>query len=236
MTPTSLLLSDRRDEFEQHWSVVSFLEMRSGESLGIVGGGNLERRHIAISKAGLLIHLYNITEAVMTFQLQEVMSALSGYRPSMYADCVLREWIKEQAGTHVSMGEDKRLDKSLVLANIIAGRAPVQTVTAPKAPGNWDDDKIDKIAKRLGCRIGVSAQVKRAARSSYFNGKSRMYYVKKRRNDLAHGTITFEDGGREKTLAEIRDIADANLNYLEAVVLSFDSYIANSEFLLTVRT
>lgn len=235
MNDTELLLRDRRDEFDQHWTVVSFLEMRSGESLGITGGGNLERRHVAISKAGLLVHLYNIVEAVMGHQLDAVMQVLAQHNPSSYQASVLKEWVRQQSGSHISMNDDTRLNRAVVLANVLLGNEQVSPVPAPTASGNWDDKKIEKIAERLGCRIVVAPEVRRAARAPYFNDKSRMFYVKQRRNDLAHGKITFEDGGREKTLREIKELSDATLDYLEAVVSSFDQYLTNRDFLEEVN-
>ena len=233
MSDTELLLIDRHEEFKQHLAIVSFLEKRSGESLEVFGGKKLDRRHVAISKAGLLIHLYNIVEAVMVHQLDVVMRTLAQYSPSGYQSNVLREWIRQQNGTDASMNNDTRLDRSVELANILLGKEPVQIVSAPTASGNWDDKKIDKISDRLGCKIIVSDEVRRAARAPYFNEKSRMFYVKKKRNDLAHGKITFEEGGREKTLREIKDLSSVTLSYLQAVVASFGNYIENSCFLET---
>ncbi|MHA6689545.1 MAE_28990/MAE_18760 family HEPN-like nuclease [Devosia sp. A449] len=224
------LLRDRRSEFDSHRHVVSFLEARVGQSGGEITG-SIDRRHVAISKAGLLVHLYNIVEAVMGGALKEVMTAVADHEPVHYEARLFAEWARQSAGTHVLMSEDTRFSRTLELSLVLAERKKSPPVPPPKMSGNWDDEKIAAVAERLGCRLQVAVDVRKAARSPFFNDKSRMYYVMKRRNDLAHGNMTFEDGGREKTLGEINEIADATLNYIDAVVLSFERYVTQKEFL-----
>lgn len=225
------LLRERRAEYVCHTQIVAFLEARAGPQRGLPASQTIERRHVAISKAGLLVHLYNIVEAIMTGTLKEVMRTAADFEPVHYDIKMLSEWTRQTAGTHTYMSEDTRLTKTLELGSILIERRKCTPAPPPKASGSWDDIKIGNVAKRLGCRLNVPTAVRKAARSPYFNDKSRMYYVMKRRNDLAHGTMTFEDGGREKTLEELDEIANATLDYLEAVVTSFERFLSAREFL-----
>jgi hypothetical protein len=56
--------------------------------------------------------------------------------------------------------------------------------------------------------------------------------VRKLRNSLAHGSISFAECGENVTVGELRDLADRTAAYLREVVKAFEAYIKDRGFLV----
>jgi MAE_28990/MAE_18760-like HEPN len=56
--------------------------------------------------------------------------------------------------------------------------------------------------------------------------------VRKLRNDLAHGSISFAECGENMTAGELRDLADRTAAYLREVVKAFETYVDDYGFLV----
>jgi hypothetical protein len=59
-----------------------------------------------------------------------------------------------------------------------------------------------------------------------------MEFLADRRNAIAHGRSSFEDGARDLTLSNIRDLADVTFDYLVPVVRAFQAYIDNDHYMV----
>ena len=62
-----------------------------------------------------------------------------------------------------------------------------------------------------------------------------MKLVKNRRNDLAHGAISFVDCAEGVVVAELRRITEATGAYLREAIACFSTYIDLYEYLLPER-
>ena len=88
-------LGEREEEFRRHLTITRDLEARVG---GLRQEGDLfvEVRHVNTLKSGLLIHLYNIVEAVMTRTLETVGQTALEDSPRRWTETVLREWVRAE--------------------------------------------------------------------------------------------------------------------------------------------
>jgi hypothetical protein len=59
--------------------------------------------------------------------------------------------------------------------------------------------------------------------------------VKKLRNNLAHGSISFAQCAENETVAHLIEMKDATVNYLREVVDCFTRYVDNFEYILPER-
>lgn len=225
-------LVEREKEFGRHISVAKMLEGRVDKSRADPDDPAVEIRHINTLKSGLLIHLYNIVEAVMTRTLTEVGSVIVCERPIKWKEPVLGEWVRAA----VWSGEGRIGNAALanlinVSKTLVSGDAPSQFIVKGE-PGSWDDVSIKKVADRLGCSLDLSADVRRAAYEKIYKDESTaLGYLKGRRNAIAHGAITFEDGAEGKTLDEIQALADRIIPFLKEVTASYQSYLDEKKFL-----
>lgn len=101
--------------------------------------------------------------------------------------------------------------------------------------GNWDDEAIEKISTRVGCRLRISPEAKARVKRPERDDMGAMKLVKNRRNNLAHGSISFADCADGVTVEDLRRIAGAVASYLREAIDCFANYIDLFDFLLPER-
>lgn len=231
MREVLLYLDERKSEFARHVLIAKSLEDRLDAELG-VGEMRVEVRHINTLKSGLLIHLYNIVEAVMSRTLRVVGQTASLDAPKKWTAELRKEWVRSQIFNGEGNLGDAALDKLSNVSGNLASGSNLAPFTVKGAPGSWEDKKIAKVAQRLNCQLNINANVKRAAcEPIYRNDKSAFEYLAGKRNAIAHGATTFEEGASELTLEEIKLLGDRVLPYLEATLRCFESYLTAKSYI-----
>ncbi|WP_159661764.1 MAE_28990/MAE_18760 family HEPN-like nuclease [Alcanivorax xiamenensis] len=224
-------LKEREEEFSRHYSIARMLEERVDRATD-EGETQVEVRHINTLKSGLLIHLYNIVEAVMTRVLQEVGRNVVNQAPGKWKANVLKEWIRSEIWSGEGNISDRVLTRLTDVGVILVSGESLPEFVVKGEPGSWDDEAIKKVANRLGCGLELPPKIRRAAyERAYRNDTSAFKYLASRRNDIAHGVITFEDGVRDLTLEELHRLSERIFPYLEAVVKCFSSYLHRGDYL-----
>lgn len=222
-------LDEREEEFARHLSIARILQARVDD---VDGNAEIEVRHVNTIKSGLLIHLYNIVEAITTRTLDAVGSTVVTERPKDWTVALRKEWVRAA----IWSGED-RIGEGAVnkLAEMSAALASGETLPAFKLkgePGSWNDDAIKKGSDRWRCKLVLNEEVQRAAYERvYRDDTTALGYLAKRRNAIAHGSSTFEDGANDLTLDELARLSERILPYLRAVVESYRAFLANKSFL-----
>jgi len=224
-------LDEREQEFDRHLSVARMLEARVDETARD-GDIHVEVRHINTLKSGLLVHLYNIVEAISTRTLENVGQVVASEKPGQWTESVLKEWVRAAVwGSDEKIGEAALNNLTKISSSLAAG-GNLDAFVVKGVPGSWDDSAISKIAQRLGCDLILSEPVKRAAyETKYRNDTSALRYLALRRNDIAHGNTTFEEGAYDLTLNDIDELATRVLPFLEEVTKSYDKFLENKDFL-----
>lgn len=224
-------LAERESEFARHLSVARLLEARVDESVG-EEDTQVEIRHVNTLKSGLLIHLYNIVEAVTTRTMAVVGKTVVTERPKRWTEAVLKEWVRAAIwGGEERVGEGAIARLTRVSGVLVSGEAPDAFVVKGE-PGSWDDEAIKKVAERLGCALVLSDEIKRAAYERVYRDETTaLKYLSRRRNDIAHGQTTFEEGAHDLTLDELSKLAGRVLPFLKAVTESYDVFLSNKSYL-----
>jgi hypothetical protein len=225
-------LEERKSEFERHLSVARLLEARVDETMN-EADIQIEVRHVNTLKSGLLIHLYNIVEAVTTRTLTVVGRTVVTERPKRWTEAVLKEWVRAAIwGSEERIGEGALSRLMRVSGALVSGESPDAFVVKGE-PGSWNDEAIKKVAERLGCTLVLSREIKRAAYERvYRNETTALTYLSLRRNDIAHGETTFEEGAHDLTLDELSQLAGRVLPFLKAVTESYDAFLNNKNYLV----
>lgn len=222
---------EREAEFGRHLFVARLLEARVDD---VVDGdeAQVEVRHVNTVKSGLLIHLYNIVEAVTTRTMQVVGQTVVAEKPKMWTGPVLKEWIRAA----IWDGEDRLGEGAFTrlagISGVLASGNSPEAFMVKGEPGSWDDVAIRKVADRLGCPLNIPLAIKRAVfEPVYLNEMTAMKYLASRRNAIAHGSATFEEGARDHTLDEINELAGRVLPFLKAVTKSYEAFLGSKSFL-----
>jgi hypothetical protein len=186
--------------------------------------------------SSVYLQLYNLVEATVARCVSAVTDAAAStgqWLPHHLNEELQREWVRAMAQTHVDMTPEKRLKFALELSNHITNQLPVADfVIDTGGGGNWDDEAIFKVGKRLGCRIAVSPEVNRAIKSKMRGSEhGPLKLVKIRRNDLAHGSLSFVECAQNLVVGELRETANHVGDYLREVIGCFTRYVTSHAFL-----
>jgi len=233
MTTLQTDLETRRDEFEVHFSLARALEdrMMLDSSLGSV---SLSVRHINAIKSGLLVHLYNVEEAIMTQIINFLGAALGESDPRRWTEQSLREWLRASIVSRTIEGnEDGRLDTVYNSSNLLLTRSITGPQELKKPSGTWDDKAISTFASRMNVSFNPPEEMwRRIAASGEYGDKTPLRFLADRRNAIAHGRLSFEDGARDLSLSRIRNLADTTLDYMRYVIYAFHIHVENSAHLV----
>lgn len=236
MTTLRTALAERKEEFLVHMSLAHALDRRlfSGDPVSI-GETALTVRHLSTIKSGLIVHLYNIVESVMTRTIQEVGRAVQVTPPSEWTTETLKEWLRFYAATGSDGNEDTRLDVVHKAALKLLTREPINDLMFKKPSGTWSDKLIYTFSQRLKVEFRLLPNIARKmAKNSKYGDKTPLEFLADRRNAIAHGRRSFEDGARDLSLQDIQDLADITIEYMELAVDAFQGFVDNKHFAAAV--
>jgi hypothetical protein len=191
-------------------------------------------KHQQVLHASVFLHLYNLVESTVTWCIELVESAVSSHESRTIGHLSERlrtEWVKTVARTSEDLTHGHRLDAALLLCNQVLNLMPPELKIARKVGGNWDDEKIFGLASRIGFNLNISPAVQRRVRRPIRNDLGPMKIVKKMRNELAHGSISFSECGADHSVTDLREIANDCLSYLREFIGCVESYVSNHEYL-----
>lgn len=224
-------LKQRSEEIDQHLSLLNKLDERSRESHQERDHLTVEVRQVLIMKSSIVVHLYNVVEATMSQVMDELARQVSQHHPKAYTQPFFREWIKCTAGTTDGAGPERLLEKVTTTGQHLISEAGWAGLKILRGSGNWDDKEIQRIAGRLGVGLEMDRDIAKAASENYSNDESRLTYLRKKRNSLAHGHSTFEEGAKERTYEDLVELAQVVLNYVREVIECFSRFVEADGYL-----
>jgi hypothetical protein len=89
--------------------------------------------------------------------------------------------------------------------------------------GNVDQELIKDMARQYGFEYRTDARKTN-------NGQG-LKVVKNKRNHLAHGAISFQDCGKERTIEEMIQLKNECLAYIEGILLNIKAFLDNKTYL-----
>jgi hypothetical protein len=232
---------ERLAEVETYLAFLSTIEERAQYGPPRLEGAeqpiSVQQQRILYSS--VYLQLYNLVESTMSRCIDAVTEATkesSRWMPSDLSQELRREWVRAMARTHEELTPDKRLQSALSLCQHLVAALPVAEFVLEKGGGgNWDDQTIEAISKRLGFQLAVSEPVYSAVKRRFQDDLGPLALVKKFRNQLAHGSISFAQCAENVTVERLVDLKDKTVDYLSEVVGCFNSYLDTFGYLLPER-
>jgi hypothetical protein len=168
----------------------------------------------------------------MTRTLETIGRTVVTEQPRLWTQAVLEEWIRAEIwGGEERLGERafRRLTK---VSGILAlGDSPTAFVVKSE-PGSWNEKSVRRVARRLGCTLDLPSEVSRAAYDEvYKNNTTALTFLANRRNAIAHGESTFEDGANDITLGELVKLGQRILPYLRSVAACYRDFLQERQYL-----
>lgn len=181
---------------------------------------NLDPELVKVLKANLFLLLYNLAESSMRQAIAELLDTISseGITYSQASDEIKKLWIE--------VGHGKFKNKSAQQIFDCLDTLPDNIVKIPFrddmiSGGNIDGRKI----REFGAAYGFSCRAHRNA-----NDGVKLFNVKRLRNDLAHGLVSFAECGRNYTLSDLRETKHEVIMYLRGILRNVGRHIDAKRF------
>ena len=241
MDPLTETFEERLQEIETYLDLLDALErqVREGPGPPVVGGSAITVQQQKILYSSVYLQLYNLVEATATWCVDAVCEAAGRdgrWLPGDLSESLRREWVKHTARTHIDLNQENRLDSAVAMCDSLIQALPILAWTVEKGRGgNWDEDEIRDIARRLGFELTISPDVYAGVKRRIRDDKGSLALVRDLRNRLAHGSLSFAECGDGVTVRDLRDLKDRTASYLREVVIAFRAHIDSHEFLIPGR-
>jgi MAE_28990/MAE_18760-like HEPN len=237
MNDLSQGFEDRLQEIEAYLDLLDAVEKQVQSGIPKIGGNGstITVRQQKILYSSVYLQLYSLVESTIKRCIDALCSQIvdGGWMPVNLSDQMRREWVRCIARTHVELNYENRLEAALELCEHFVQELPVSNFIIEKGGGgNWDDDSIEQISKRLGLSLHVSRKVHQGVKRPFRNEQGALAYIRNLRNALSHGSVSFEECGDNITVGELRDLSDRTTLYLKEVIACFQSCIDTQKYLL----
>lgn len=175
-----------------------------------------------IMKANILLMLYNLVEAIVSNSIDEI-------RDQIYNDeDVNFDHLKAEIRTQILKDLKKNISPENFVRNCYDVSNDIIKLSFKKeeiSKGNIDRNTINELATIYGFNVKESNYNVTA------HGNT-LKVIKDKRNDLAHGTFSFAEIGKDYSLQDIEELKNKTIAYLYFVVAQIEIYIEEKEYMI----
>jgi hypothetical protein len=222
------VFNDRKNEIDLYYQLIDFLdniEKEDGEKSinDILFNKDIEK----IVRANALLMLYNLVESTLVNGIEEVYSV---FRQDGITYSQVRREIKEiWFNYRFSNAYDKKAHfdtykktAEKIITSIMLNEPLELDRKATGISGNLDADSIREVCKKHGIQFKLPEEC---------HGGEKLGKVKEQRNQLAHGTLSFVECGRDFTVIDLHEIKIEVEKFLSGFIDAIESYYDNKEYL-----
>jgi len=199
------------------------------------------KKLFAIQKSSFILMLYNIIESTVSNLIQEIINLVVSYSSNIefkdYNMEIRKLWIKLQSHRFSEINKAKKaneladLYESLYkptnwgIYDIFKNSNKIRD--ALNTSGNLDFKKIQEIFENFNIKITPfqtqgNSKVETSTPKGFKSGK--LGEIKKLRNSLAHGNVSFLKGSENVTIKELEEYKKATFGCLEILVNETKEY------------
>jgi len=176
-----------------------------------------------ILKANGFLLLYNLVESSIKKSIEEIYINLNKENIT-YKDVreeIKKKWIEIK---YKNFKPDIFIAEKIFfcIANIEQDLIEMPTNLKERIAGNIDSRKI----RDYSTAFGFSSKTHHTAKDG-----EKLFIVKNKRNDLAHGIVSFSDCGKDYTIEELLIIKKEVISYLKGILKNVNTYILKKEYL-----
>lgn len=230
MESTYKTFNERINEINFYYEALTQLDEAIAQSLG----GSIELKEtykqenfLKILKANALLMIYNFVESTLINGISEIYDKLKG-AGATYSN--VRKEIKNiwfsykfkqayQPEAHYRTYESKALE---IVNSIVVGEKIELSRSSLSIDGNIDADIIRSVCYDHGITFSPRRDSK---------GGQRLKDVKLKRNELAHGTLSFAECGRDYSLEDLVKIKEQTYIFLTGLLEGMKKYYDEEGYL-----
>jgi len=225
MQATIDVYQDRIREIELYYKALQ--ELYDNQSLSDERFTFYSDDFLKILKSNALIMVYNLVESSIMGGILEIYDEVKTRGLSYNA---VRNEIKDiwfsfmfnQVYDKQAHHNSYRNKATEIINSILNGETLILDRKATDISGNLDAEKIRRICEDHGITFTVSTECK---------GGIVLTDVKNKRNELAHGTTSFVECGRDYTIDDLIKIKDQTVLFLAGILNGMKTYYDEQRFL-----
>lgn len=220
------MFEERVQEIDLYFKALKELDQGNTEHLGTSHYFNSE--FIKILKANTLLMVYNLVESTVMGGILEIYDKLkqeeltySGVRKEIkdiWVAYKFRQVYDQQA--HYNSYKDKAIE---IVNSILTGEIIELDRKATAISGNLDAQQIRNVCHDHGICFTTEAGSR---------GGVVLETVKDRRNDLAHGTLSFAECGRDYSIEDLVKIKQETVLFLRGLLIGMKQYYDGKQYKL----
>ena len=221
------MFDERVQEIDLYF--VAIKELDQGATNHTTEAPYFNSEFIKILKANTLLMIYNLVESTVMGGILEIYDKLkqegltySGVRKEIkdiWFSYKFRQVYDQQA--HFNSYKGKALE---IVNSILTGEVIELDRKATAISGNLDAQQIRNVCNEHG----IVFQTDAASRGGIV-----LETVKDRRNDLAHGTLSFAECGRDYSLDDLGKIKDETVLFLRGLLAGMKQYYDEKQYQLS---
>ncbi|HGN8794923.1 MAE_28990/MAE_18760 family HEPN-like nuclease [Klebsiella michiganensis] len=230
---SKILFHERMQDINEYFSFIQLL-INKRPSLTYRESQNNEPTTIPVDmdmthilKANAFIILYNLIEATISNAIEDIHNVFI----SNEALCVdtINENLTKVAfqSLHTPNGQidfsQGNIAKVILKEWLSAHKRLIEANKNPLFSGNVDAKKIREVAEKYGFSSDTNAEITR-------NGYN-LLPIKKARNDLAHGSESFRNKGRDTSIDTLVEMKDEVFHYLNCILENIQTYLDTQSYL-----
>lgn len=174
-----------------------------------------------VQKANLILMLYNLVESTVSNSIKAIREAIHN-NVDVNFDCLKAEIKKEILIDlkNATISAENFIKESRVISNdIIKLSFSIRAISN----GNIDREAITRLSQVYGFNISNSDFEETG------HGNT-LEAIRKKRNDLAHGTYSFSQVGKEYSLQDLESLKNKTVKYLGNIVSNIESYLDTQSY------
>lgn len=212
------MFNERINEIDFYFDALSVLE--NERDARVAEKNYYDDRFLKVLKANTLLMIYNLVESTVMGGILEIYDKLKqeGHTYTSVRKEIRDIWFAYKfhqvydPNSHFNSYKSKALE---IVNSILMGEVIELDRKATAINGNLDAKQIRSVCKEHGISFSVDEKC---------HGGAVLETVKERRNDLAHGTLSFSECGREYSIQDLVDIKNETVLFLQGLLRGMKEY------------
>lgn len=230
---SKILFNERMQDINEYFSFIQLL-INKRPSLAYRDNATNENITLAVDldmthilKANAFIILYNLIEATISNAIEDIHNVFMS-NDALCVDTINKSLTKLAfQSLHTPNGQidfsQGNIAKLILKEWLTAHKKLIESNKNPLFSGNVDAKKIREVAEKYGFSSDTDSEITR-------NGYN-LLPIKKARNDLAHGSESFRNKGRDTSIDTLIEMKDEVFHYLNCILNNIQTYLDTQAYL-----